>query len=55
MQLNSAWLVSRLDGSDLGSEARWLGFLLEDLDLDLAWSDHAQWLDLGSVAQRLGS
>uniref|UniRef100_A0A2N9IH02 Ubiquitin-like domain-containing protein n=1 Tax=Fagus sylvatica TaxID=28930 RepID=A0A2N9IH02_FAGSY len=27
--LNSAWLVSRLDGSDLGSEARWLGFWLE--------------------------
>uniref|UniRef100_A0A2N9EPR2 Uncharacterized protein n=1 Tax=Fagus sylvatica TaxID=28930 RepID=A0A2N9EPR2_FAGSY len=42
--LNSAWLVSRLDGSDLGSEARWLGFWLE-VDLGLAWSDH------GSMAQ----
>uniref|UniRef100_A0A2N9EES9 Uncharacterized protein n=1 Tax=Fagus sylvatica TaxID=28930 RepID=A0A2N9EES9_FAGSY len=48
--LNSAWLVSRLDGSDLGSEARWLGFWLE-VDLGLAWSDHGsmarivvQWL-----------
>jgi hypothetical protein len=37
--LNSAWLVSRLDGSDLGSEARWLGFWLE-VDLSLAWSNH---------------
>uniref|UniRef100_A0A2N9F4Z8 Uncharacterized protein n=1 Tax=Fagus sylvatica TaxID=28930 RepID=A0A2N9F4Z8_FAGSY len=51
MRLNSAWLVSRLDGSDLGSEARWLGFWLGDFDLGLAWSDHgsmariaAQWL-----------
>ena len=48
--LNSAWLVSWLDGSDLDSEARWLGFWLE-VDLDLAWSDHdsmarirTQWL-----------
>jgi hypothetical protein len=50
--LNSAWLVSRLDGSDLGSEARWLGFWLGEFDLGLAWSDHgsmariaAQWLE----------
>jgi hypothetical protein len=59
--LNSAWLVSRLDGSDLGSEARWLGFWLE-VDLGLAWSDHgsmariaAQWLrgsDLEMVLAR---
>ena len=49
--LNSTWLVSRLDGSDLGSEARWLGFWLGDFELDLAWSDHGsmariatQWL-----------
>jgi hypothetical protein len=48
--LNSAWLISQLDGSDLNSEARWLGFWLE-VDLGLAWSDHgsmariaAQWL-----------
>ena len=48
--LNSAWLVSWLDGSDLGSETRWLGFWFE-VDLGLAWSDHgsmariaAQWL-----------
>uniref|UniRef100_A0A2N9EUL7 Aminotransferase class I/classII large domain-containing protein n=1 Tax=Fagus sylvatica TaxID=28930 RepID=A0A2N9EUL7_FAGSY len=34
-----------LDGSDLGSKARWLGFWLGDFDLDLAWSDH------GSMAQ----
>ena len=42
--LNSAWLISQLDGLDLGSEARWLGFWLE-VDLGLAWSDH------GSMAQ----
>ena len=42
--LNSAWL----DGSDLSSEARWLGFWLE-VDLGLVWSDH------GSMAQRIGS
>ena len=48
--LNSAWLVSQLNGSDLGSEARWLGFWLE-VDLGLAWLDHGsmarittQWL-----------
>ena len=42
--------MSRLDGLDLGSEARWLEFWLDDLDLGLAWSDHglmariaAQW------------
>jgi hypothetical protein len=47
---NSAWLESWLDGSDLDSEARWLGFWLE-VDLGLAWSDHGsmariatQWL-----------
>ena len=46
-----SWLVSRLDGSDLGSEARWLEFWLGGFDLNLAWSDHgsiarivAQWL-----------
>ena len=59
--LNSAWLVSRLDGLDLGLEARWLGFWLE-VDLGLAWSDHgsmariaAQWLrgsDLQTVLTR---
>uniref|UniRef100_A0A2N9HMN1 Uncharacterized protein n=1 Tax=Fagus sylvatica TaxID=28930 RepID=A0A2N9HMN1_FAGSY len=58
---NSAWLESWLDGSDLGSEARWLGFWLE-VDLGLAWSDHgsmariaAQWLrgsDLEMVLAR---
>jgi hypothetical protein len=52
MQLNSAWL----DGSDLGSEAHWLGFWLEDLDLGLAWSDHGSmarsWLS-GSEARIL--
>ena len=37
--LNSTWLVSRLDGSDLGLEAWWLGFWLE-VDLGLAWSNH---------------
>ena len=49
--LNSAWLVFRLDGSNLSSEARWLGFWLK-VDLGLAWSDHgsiariaAQWLE----------
>ena len=48
--LNSAWLVSLLDSSDLGLEARWLRFWLE-VDLGLACSDHglmariaAQWL-----------
>uniref|UniRef100_A0A2N9II97 Uncharacterized protein n=1 Tax=Fagus sylvatica TaxID=28930 RepID=A0A2N9II97_FAGSY len=46
--LNLAWLVSRLDGSDLGSKAWWLGFWLGDFDLGLAWSDH------GSMARRLG-
>uniref|UniRef100_A0A2N9J3X1 Uncharacterized protein n=1 Tax=Fagus sylvatica TaxID=28930 RepID=A0A2N9J3X1_FAGSY len=60
--LNSAWLISRLDGSDLGSKARWLGFWLEDFNLGLAWSDHgsmaqitAQWLkgsDLEMVLAR---
>ena len=59
--LNSAWLVSRIDGSDLNSEAWWLGFWLE-VDLGLAWSDHglmariaAQWLrglDLKMVLAR---
>ena len=59
--LYSVWLVSRLDGSDLGSEARWLGFWLE-VDLSLAWSDHSsmarivtQWLrgsDLEMVLAR---
>uniref|UniRef100_A0A2N9EZ66 Reverse transcriptase Ty1/copia-type domain-containing protein n=1 Tax=Fagus sylvatica TaxID=28930 RepID=A0A2N9EZ66_FAGSY len=59
--LNLAWLVSRLDGSDLCSEARWLGFWLE-IDLGLAWSDHGsmariatQWLrgsDLEMVLTR---
>jgi hypothetical protein len=53
--------VSRLDGSDLGLEAHWLGFWLE-VDLGLAWSDHgsmariaAQWLkgsDLEMVLAR---
>ena len=43
--LNSAWLVSRLDGLNLDSEARWLGFWLGDFDLGLAWSNH------GSMAQ----
>ena len=33
--LNLVWLVSRLDGSDLSLEARWLGFLLGDFDLGL--------------------
>jgi hypothetical protein len=41
MQLNSAWLVSWLDGSDLDSKARWLGFWLDDFDLGLAWSDYS--------------
>jgi hypothetical protein len=47
---NLVWLESWLDGSDLDSEARWLGFWLE-VDLGLAWSDHGsmariatQWL-----------
>ena len=43
--LNSAWLVSRLDGSDLSSEAQWHGFWLGNFDLGLAWSNH------GSMAQ----
>ena len=34
--LNSAWLLSWLDGLDLGSEARWLGFWLGNFDLGLA-------------------
>ena len=54
---NLAWLVSRLDGLDLGLEAWWLGFWLGNFDLGLASSDHA-WLDdsnRGSMAQRLGS
>ena len=55
--LNSTWL----DGSDIGSKARWLGFWLE-VDLGLAWSDHGsmarivtQWLkgsDLEMVLAR---
>ena len=60
--LNSAWLVSRLDGSDLGSKAQWLGFWLGNFDLGLAWSNHdsmaqitTQWLrgsDLEMVLAR---
>ena len=64
--LNSAWLVSRLDDSNLGSKVRWLRFWLGDFNLGLAWSDHgsmariaAQWLrgsDLEMVlAQDLNS
>ena len=32
-------------GSNLGSEARWIGFWLDELDLGLTWLDH------GSIAQ----
>ena len=41
MRLNLAWLISRLNSLDLGSEARWLGLdLCLMTDHGLGWSDH---------------